>query len=164
MSLLRYISGKETLDDFERAVVSRQRDASRLRTAERAYWAIYTLGYVAEVSLKVAFFRLCGIGSRDDVEPWLRLARGWARQLGVGEPRNLHDLLFWLQLLSKERQFVQRPFSPAFSVQLHAHVQLIARHWRADMRYRASIPAAPELRRVAASVAWLVHNRVTLWR
>lgn len=164
-SLLVRVAGPDTIEQFERAMQSRVADARKLRDVGRDFWAVYTFGYVVEMCLKMAFLRLCGLDEHTDSTAFLKMARPWGRQIGVARrAKNLHDLLFWAELLVFEREFMKIPYTADFSTELSARVQTIAKHWREDLRYRPSVSMSVELDEVSAGVAWIVEHRSLLWR
>jgi len=76
---------------------------------------------------------------------------------------NLHDLLGWVYLLIHDRLDAERPYTPLFSCELLARVQIVANHWREWIRYHPSVDCGPEASAVAASVLWLELNYNQLW-
>lgn len=165
MSLLLRMTEPDSIQRYERAAMARLRDGRLLRRSEREFWAIYTLGYVVELILKTAFFRLSGLRVSEDVRPTLKLARPWAKALQIRyEARNLHDLMFWWSLLVCERGILDRPYSKEFSRALSVRIVQVQKHWREDMRYYPSLVAGEEARRVAAAASWIVQHRADLWR
>lgn len=155
----------DTIGQFELAAASRLQDALALRARHRNHWALYTLGYVVEMHLKIAYFRLYGLKEGEGAEIALRMARAWARQLGIpGATRSLHDLDFWLRLIVAEREFARRPLQPAWVHIMAAHVQQVATCWLPEMRYRSGAIEMEQFQRFAGSVAWIVQNSRTAQR
>ena len=54
-------AGVDTLGKLERAAVKRFREARRLQEAGEALGAVYLYGYSAEITLKVAYYRIIGL-------------------------------------------------------------------------------------------------------
>ena len=162
--LLLGLTGPNTIGRLERAARAPLDDARHLHATRRPFWALYTLGYAVEIVLKVAFLRLCGLGARDDFTNYLSFAKSWAVQVGVvHKARNLHDLVFWTELLIREREFMGRPFEGKFAAQLSARIQQIAKHWREDLRYWPSRKVVNETEEVSVAVTWIVQRKATLW-
>jgi len=158
------IQPADTIAEFQQAAVARLADARALRSRERDYWAVYTLGYAVEMHLKIAYFRLFGLRETEDARVALRMARPWAKQLGITEPdRNLHGLLFWLKLILIEREFASRPLPSEWANKMLSCVQRVASHWLPEMRYRAPAEGTARFRRVVAATAWIVQNSRVLW-
>jgi hypothetical protein len=160
----------DSVDEFEIASRARTRDAATLAGERRSYWAIYALGYVAEMILKSAYFRLI-YPARPSSTPLDRKKelnkdelKKRAASLGImSRPRNLHDLLFWLEMIIEERSVGARPFPIDFSTELTAHVQTIARNWRESMRYHHIGNAAREHKQVFMAIKWLTQNHSRIW-
>jgi len=64
--------------------------------------AVYLLGYVAEMLLKVAYFRIEGFPRHGDVDHARSAARRQARLYRL-QRRNDHDLLYWRDLIERRR-------------------------------------------------------------
>lgn len=163
-SLLDRAGTVETIERLERASRDRLREGRLLESHRSSYWSVYTLGYVVELCLKSAFFRFCGISPHQDVSPYRVIAKDWGVQLGIGGARNLHDLVFWLRLLITERVFSNRPLKFAVASEFTARVQLVAKHWRENLRYAPSVKASNEQKEVIAAVSWIVQRHELLWR
>lgn len=165
MSLLDRIRGFETIERLERAMNSRLREGGYLAESDHGFWAIYTLGYVVELCLKVSYYRLRRFHPRfDDVGPERVKAKAWARQLGAASPaRNDHDLVFWMKLVIKQREFVSEPLPAVVSSQFVARVQQVAKHWREDLRYAPSLFVRDEAQEVGNAVRWIVDHQRFLW-
>jgi len=164
-SLLVRLPASDTLAQFEAAYPDRLRDGRSLLERGRGYWGIYTFGYVVEIVLKAAYARLQGWNPSADMRPVLRSAPARAAILSVGRvPRNLHDLLFWAELLVGERLARGIPFSSRFTNRFLSSVTVVALNWRETMRYCDSVDVRRERQRVSASVTWLVQHYPVLWR
>src|SRR5688572_13534165 len=108
MPLIARWRRSDSVLEFEEAVRSRSRDAASLRSGKRGYWAIYTRGYMAEMLLKSAYFRFIGEGSTKSLSLKLKKKELQKRASQVGAmsiAQNLHDLIFWADLLICERAF-----------------------------------------------------------
>ena len=143
--------------------------------AEQRYWdglalaladsgsetgALYLLGYVAEMLLKTAYFRIAGVPSGDDIAPSLKAASNNSAWLGG----NLHNLRSWVALLNAIRFAQGNPWDVLTAAAVERHVLTIDSHWRESIRYTAFAATSAELEEVLTSVDWLHNNYDTLWR
>ncbi len=152
----------ETWPGMEQAATQRFWDSLALATAEAGHEAaaIYLLGYVAEMLLKTAYFRVTGVPSSQDIAPHLTAARRNASWRGG----NLHDLRSWFALLNDARSFQGNPWSIVTAATIERHVLTVASHWRESLRYTSLMAADAELEEVHASVDWLLVNYDVLWK
>lgn len=162
MSLLARLSLLEPTETWPRlhsTAMERYWDGLALATGQegRRLGAIYLLGYVAEIVLKVAFFRVCGLPPYQAVS--LKMATTHASWRGL----SLHDVNAWAALLIEERRLRGRPFEPVFASQLKRHVMLVTANWREALRYRHSAASEMELVEVFQGVDWLLGNSNALW-
>ena len=142
--------------------------------AEQRYWdglalaladtgnetgALYLLGYVAEMLLKTAYFRLAGVPDADNIAPSLKAASNNAAWLGG----NLHNLRSWVALLNAVRFDEGKPWDVLTAVTVERHVLIIDSHWRESIRYTAFAATVAEVEEVLTSVDWLHDNYDTLW-
>ena len=143
--------------------------------AEQRYWdglalalagagsetgALYLLGYVAEMLLKTAYFRVVGIPASDDIASHLRAAHRDARWRGG----NLHSLPSWFYLLNDVRFFQGNPWNPVLASSIERHVLTVDAHWRETLRYTPFAATDAELEEALASVDWLLAGYDLLWR
>ena len=152
----------DSIAQFERAVLARLSDARVLRAGERHSWAVYTLGYVIEMKLKSAYFRLRGLKETDETTGTRTEAVGHAKQLGMAKLGG-HNLVFWLQMIINERQAASRSLPCEFASEAMVRVSQVAKHWDTEMRYRDAVKAAGEVREVAFAASWLLQNERVLW-
>ena len=140
-------------------------DGFALATSSEAHalGAVYLLGYVAEMLLKVAYYRIEGYPAYANVLAARQAARRQARLYALHR-RSDHDLLYWAALVERRRRERGLPYDPAFAAALQMHVRRVAENWTEALRY-ADVDATPdELQAVADSVEWLVANRARPWR
>ena len=143
--------------------------------AEQRYWggltlalseagsetsALYLLGYVAEMLLKTAYFRVIGVPPGDNIASHLQMARSHASWRGG----NLHNLRSWLYLLADVRFFQGNPWSPVLVAVIERYVLTVDAHWRETLRYASLAASDVELEETLASVDWLLANYAVLWR
>lgn len=157
----------ETLQDFELAREERLWDGTSLwnGTPPRVQGGIYLLGYHAEMSLKVAYFRWQGVTIATAIDrPRLNTARGRATVLGVTTPdESFHSLRFWRDLLVAERATAGTPLDPPLAAGLHANVETIYARWGVEMRYRTPRESLIDLEVTAAAADWIDRNLTRLY-
>ena len=152
----------ETWPGMEQAAAQRFWDSLALATADAGHeaGAIYLLGYVAEMLLKTAYFRVTGVPSSQDIAPHLTAARRNASWRGG----NLHDLRSWFVLLNDARSFRGNPWGAAVAATIERHVLIVVSHWRESSRYTSLTATDAELEEAFLSVDWLLDNHDVLWR
>ncbi len=124
--------------DWLAAAGERLADAECLRDSARFAGALYLLGYVAEMQLKAALWRLLKLPETAD---WRELA-GRARavaghSLGVVEADGGHSLKYWMLvlivLLRRDPKAGTRELAKAMA----GRVQRIHDDWTVELRYSA---------------------------
>ncbi len=167
MGLMSRCSAQDSWGEMEEAAKERFADGLCLALSEdqRRTGAIYLWGYVAEMVLKVAYYRVRGLGPADETSAELRGMRDRARFLGSpwtgGHSRHrAQDLAY---LLVCERRARRRALDPYLAQELQGHAQTIAAHWSENLRYRNVDAASNELEEFFNSVDWLLTNRVLFW-
>lgn len=152
----------ETWPGMEQAAAQRFWDALALATGDAGHeaGAIYLFGYVAEMLLKTAYFRVTGVPPSQDIAPHLMAARRNASWRGG----NLHDLRSWFALLNDARSLQGNPWGIVTAAIIDRHVLTVASHWRESLRYSPLTATDAELEEVLASVDWLLGNYNILWR
>jgi len=160
----RLRSSPETLQDFEIAADERYWEAMELMLAGRKAMGIYLMGYVAEMRLKLAYFRVIGQKSTAEVKPLLGPVRLEAAQLRL-ETENYHSLRCWSELLIDKRTALGLA-SP--SGQLETTLRRVANTlydiWWVEMRYRPDSATEDEMNSIFDGVSWLDRNYMSLWR
>jgi hypothetical protein len=116
------------------------------------------LGYVAEILLKVAFFRVRQWPVTDAIS--LQAIRTHAAWSGV----NLHDVTGLATVLIAERHATGDPFDPVFAGELIRRAATLDLHWRESLRYRSTQPSAGEIADTYESVEWIMNSRDELRR
>jgi hypothetical protein len=167
MALLSRCSAYDSWGEMEQAAEERHIDGLCLATSDdrRSTGAIYLLGYVAEILIKLAYYRVRGLARNDPVAGELRDMRNRAQLLGSpwtgGQSRHqVQDLAY---LLVYERRARGRALDPYFAQVLQGHAQTIAAHWSEVLRYRDVTATDGELADLYRSVDWLLVNSVLLW-
>lgn len=167
MSLISRISGFDTWAELERAAEERYWDGMALATDPegRHCGAVYLWGYVAEMLLKVAYYRFRNkVKPTDDVQAELVGIPARAKLLGLRWPaRNLHRLNSLALLLIEERKIESNPMDPYVAAQLQGHVNLLMGHWTEILRYKDEKATPFESSEVLNSIDWLWSNWSSLW-
>jgi len=147
---------------MERASTQRFWDALALATGEAGHevGAIYLFGYVAEMLLKTAYFRVTGVPPGQDIAPHLTATRRNAFLRGG----NLHNLPGWFDLLNDVRYFQGKAWPVVTAALIERHVLTVNAHWRESLRYASLSATNAELEEVLTSVDWLLGNYNVLWR
>ncbi len=157
-----------SVQDFEYAAVSRMDDAMTLLLGNRLLGAIYLLGYVAEIYLKIAVYRRLGARPNADVAVFFRHARRKGDELGLSQHREQwesgHGLIFWARLLWSLPNQEGRALGSEACYALYRHVRRIEDRWTVDLRYSNEPSSRQEAETVLASVEWIKRNRLALWR
>ncbi len=155
--------GTDTVRKLEGAVPWRLQDAEVLRDAGRRLAAIYLYGYVVEMLVGAAYFRLIEYGLDTDITSRARkLAEKQARQekLMSNEP---HDLSGWAKLLIVTRQRRSTGFSQSLAMQLRSHADIVYDRWRPSLRYRTLVPTPNDISSVRHSTNWFEQQYGSLW-
>ena len=159
----------ECIREYELAATERYHDALALSWAERRTAAIYLFGYVVEMLLKAAYFRILRYGDTDPIDlAAMRAAVGdnpasAARALGLAGTRNLHDIGAWAELLVAFRT-ARGPLYPdvGFAAFLIDRVSDVRQRWTETIRYHKNRAYQHELERVENACRWLVGRRYEL--
>lgn len=158
-SRLRRLEPNETWPTLHGAAWERYWDGMELATCGqvRHAGAIHLLGYVAEILLKVAFYRIVGYspGQAADTRT-IKIHSDW-------HGKNMHSLTDLAQVLVAERATRQIPLDPVFGGLLTSHVLTISNHRKEDLRYRYTLATQAEMAEVYQSVDWLLTNATLLW-
>jgi hypothetical protein len=157
-----------TIGRFRLAAWSRYREGNQLAIAAAhqnspawRHGAIYLFGYVVEIVLKAAYFRLRPANAHGTIGlPDLHNARNRASShFHVHWPgTNLHYLPGWAGLLIQERYSVGRPYAQPFAGALRAHVSRMALLWAESIRYYYSRPSLAEVGTAHAAARWLISH------
>jgi len=152
----------ETWPSMEQTAAQRFWDALALATGDAGHeaGAIYLLGYVAEMLLKTAYFRVVSVPTGQNITSHLQGARTHASWRGG----NLHNLRSWVILLGDVRAIQGNPWSAVTATTIERHVLTVNSHWRESLRYTSFAATGAELEEVFASVDWLRFNHFLLWR
>jgi hypothetical protein len=147
----------DSIYEFTAAASQRWHDAISLLRQERKTGAIYLFGYVAEMTLKAAYFRFVGFPSATAItRKDLDAARGWAKVAGIAWQGNLHSLSSWAELLVTRRQTTAGGAYPivGFGTQILTHAQTLQRHWSELLRYHKNTAYDHECRSAHEIADW----------
>ncbi len=147
----------DSILEFRAAAQQRSSDAVALQATGRRTAAIYLCGYVAEMTLKAAFFDVLGF-SETQVITRNDLRAGLSKLPGVGKNPSLHHLGLWAQAL-----VTLRAGTPGlayanleFGSMVTAKAQSLYGHWRETIRYHKNIAYMHEVARVRDEAEWLL--------
>ncbi len=164
--LLRDRFAVECIREFDLAATERYVDAMALAQAGRRTGAVYLYGYVVEMLLKVAYFRVLGFGDADPINrSAMQAAVGespasTARVLGLNGTRNLHNIDAWSELLVTFRRAKGLLYpDPGVSHLLITNVSRVGELWAETVRYHKNTAYGHELARVENACQWLVEHR-----
>jgi hypothetical protein len=156
MGLLARISSIDSIQEMEQAKQDRFLDGLACAKQERFFVACYLLGYVIEMALKLAYFRLRPVGVAQNLDRELAAARQMSRARGV---RSLHDMAFWAESLIEERKRTGRPLDAVLALELATRAGQVAQDWTEVLHYRRSVPADDAYVRLRAQVKWFLSAR-----
>jgi hypothetical protein len=170
---LRSGTGRDTIRKLEAAATRRYAEASRL-SADEPLGALYLFGYVVEIRLKTAYYRLMGLAPDDLLDDRPAGAIGSPRALAEGQVRTLlglgpgapvgHNLNGWVQLIVSARTgHALGPLGADFEKELVDRVGEAAKCWAEFLRYRANRPYNRESEAVTAAARFLKLKYRTLW-
>ena len=131
-------SAFETLTDQDSAAERMVSDGSMLLRAGRLESGVYLLGYAAEITLKVAYFRLKGEPKSASARPLVNTARAQIGALGyaAADWDSGHRILIWHDFLRLERLRLSLSNDPGFEFTLLTSAQFLDANWSVQMRYR----------------------------
>ena len=157
----------DSIKEFRAAARERFEDAAVAAAAGRKTAAIYLWGYVAEMTLKAAYFSAFGFDAARPITIGdLRGAAASAPALGViwpGAPRrtNLHSIRAWAELLISFRAAtpgLAYP-DPGFATRVVAAGRVLEPVWSEVLRYHKNVAYQHEVERVRKATTWLFVHR-----
>ena len=158
MSIISKV-GPDSVSRLERAAERRCAEADWLAEGRHHLAALYFYGYVAEIVLGNAYFKMLGYNAKDPI-----LREDLKRALVPAGSRSLmsdksHPVDGWALLLIEERA---RLFPPAYEKRLERKLKdcslLIRENWSPKLRYRAIEIGADQVTPVRESAHWLLEN------
>lgn len=154
----------ETLQELELAAEERYWDALELFAAGRNGAGIYLMGYVAEMTLKVGFFRLDGARPADLVKPRLGPAKTFVKRMNPGlHHESYHSLFFWIHAIRIKRILNGLDRSRPVDMQALQRMRRLYQIWWIEMRYRSDQSSQRDVNDVYEDVTWLLDNRIHIW-
>lgn len=123
--------------------------------------AIYLWGYVAEMTLKAAYFSFTGLteGSEITVAGHIRpaIARGKAAPLRIAWPGGGHNVRAWAELLVGVRAMdPTTAYTPDIEERVQSSGQRIGHLWRETLRYHKNRAYLYEVQQVHSATEWLL--------
>ena len=159
--LLKQRFQPDSIAQFRVSARIRHEDASQLARSGRGLAAIYLWGYVAEMTLKAAYFAQAGYSDtwpigKKEFQNTASQAQSYGMSWSAGA--GLHRIPQWAELLIQYRARSARPYSARLAADLLEHSSRIHARWQVDMRYKKNRPYAFEIRAVAVSAEWFLQN------
>ena len=150
----RIDANPKTLAEFEQAWTQRYVEGMRLLEEEATHTGgIYLLGYVAEMILKVAYFRFVGAASDDPIKALLTTTSFKTAIKNVGvETEFYHSPRFWTELLVSTRKVSKRSLPTHLQEDLRAYAEKLYNNWKVDIRYHSLKVRAQEWRDMKEAV------------
>lgn len=161
-----------TIGDMERAIESRYFEATRLIVSSdhtHSWGGTYLLGYVGEMVLKMAYFKLKSCQPADDAWAILRTqAQKDATEFGIVNRErdfDFHSLVHLMDLvLMTRRALGMSCFNRISSSDLATAVVRLNSIWKVSMRYYGSVPLAIEVQEAYEDASWLRTHAPEIWR
>lgn len=160
----------ETIQDMERAIDKRYLEASRLIVSPggvNQWGGVYLLGYVGEMVLKMAYFKLqdCHLETPAKIE--LSGASLVAVRFGIVKSKSdfdRHSLTHLLDLVLLTRQSKGRSRFPSIGEnELSKTVTRLQTNWWVAMRYFGEAPLVSEVKEAFEDASWLRTYYYELW-
>ena len=159
MPLIRRVPGHRSSEQFRLAARRRFDEATRSVAAGDLLLGVYLAGYVAEMNLKAAYFRLSGKGTSDPISRKPDLVAAKKRAAGMNiDLGNFHDLSAWASLMIDARKVGGSAYEPGFARILASQVARVQANWGGTLRCRVNRPRPEEVGATFHAVAWLMAN------
>jgi hypothetical protein len=167
-------SGRDSLGKLEAAAIGRMREAEALFVAGQRLGAVCLYGYVIEISLKTAYYRLIGLVPATLVDKHLhRFPAENSIKAMVGLPAHPpgptiagHNVIGWARLLHDHRSAPlpgRVPLDAKLATELHGRMQDAFNCWAEFLRYRANVPYNKEVQTMWDSARWIRRHYRELW-
>jgi hypothetical protein len=157
----------DSIREFRLAARQRFNDGLALAAAGQRTGAIYLWGYVAEMTVKGAYFSPIGVAQTTTIT-WpghLQPAIARGRQMNIGWPKAGagHNIRAWVELLIAVRALsAATQYPQPFSLQLQRRGQRLEYLWRETLRYRKNYAYEYEMRQARETAEWLLVNMQVL--
>jgi hypothetical protein len=158
----------DSIHEFRAAATERYLDAKEAAKIGRPTAAIYLCGYVAEMTLKAAYFSVLGF---DLMRPITMRDLESARNVGTSvyqivwpNPGKFHNVRAWSELLVEHRSGTPglNYTVPTFGAEVRLRGRRIEPLWSETLRYHKNIAYLHEVERVAEAAGWLLNNSLEL--
>jgi hypothetical protein len=151
----------DTVSGFLAAAIARNSEAEYLARAGHGTVAIYLWGYVAEMTLKAAYFSLLGFNRQTKVtRADLQAVKSAAKRKYQIDLGNFHNVFHWAKLLIYDRIALGQGYSiPGFDLEVTRRSESVHSRWRETLRYKTNRPYEFEVKAVRDSAQWLLHYK-----
>jgi len=124
--------------------------------------AIYLYGYVVEMVLKAASYRMLGVGANDPLEATRPIVEEWIAEYVLRNKKKKvrpHDLDAWARWLVYSRANLHGAAYPhPFSLDLGSNTAVVLQYWEPSMRYH-QLPCSPaDEADVRAAAQWFLNE------
>jgi hypothetical protein len=143
---------------FESAADQRFSEAELLGKHGHNLIAIYLYGYVVEILCKAACYRFDGKGIRDEIDEAYRKQVALKAQSYNITIHGPHDLVGWARLLVERKKHIRPDCDRELLQHVESNAEVVYKHWRPEMRYRATQAIDPQLQDVRAATLWIHSN------
>lgn len=162
LARLQIAEPDETWQSMELAANLRYQEALELIDNHQYLGALYLLGYVAEMRLKVAYCRLKSITPSTNITSIVsRTSAFRARSISA---KNAHDVKAWKELLFYERIALGKSISPIIAAKVNSAADKLNDLWEEVLRYRSTLPTEEELYETWDAVETIDKYHNDLWR
>lgn len=153
----------ESIAGFEAAAEGMYEAGFNLMASTQSGQGVYLMGYVAEMLLKSAYFRLRGFAA-GQVIVMTDLKDAVQRHHLALPPEKYHDLELWAQLVTSERLLVGLS-NPSMEGDLQLKAARLNTNWSVKMRYYSLQGIArQDLEDVLDDVVWIKSKHSDFWR
>jgi hypothetical protein len=157
----------DSIWEFRESARQRFDDGLIAAASDRRTAAIYLWGYVAEMTLKAAYFDALGFTPDQEITMGdLNDAVSFGTSSMVLWPRRgrLHSVRAWAETLVVRRGSSPVPAydRPDFGSEVARKGQRIERYWNESLRYHKNVAYLHEVKRVKESAEWLLTNTYLL--
>lgn len=153
-----------SIRSLESAAAWRRSEAKVLQNGGKRLAELYWLGYVVEMSLCAACYRVLGYDPQTPIKDNDRREcekQARAEKLMGTQP---HDLAGWSQYLVFLRNDLAQPLNKKFAFELTENAEAVFEHWRPRLRYKTLVPTEAQLRQVRTSTDWINQQYNQMWR
>ncbi|MCK4342466.1 MAG: hypothetical protein KAY37_12170 [Phycisphaerae bacterium] len=154
---------EETLQEMELAAELRFGEGLQLLYEGWRSGGVYLLGYVAEMLLKISYFRYRGANPSDLVSLAPARTAGQVLIPGIAY-ESYHSLRFWAALLFETRRWQGRPLPAEVADPFVQRTRRLYQTWWVEMRYRQDYADEWDVENVLSDVTWLRDHYALLWR